>query len=73
MIKKDLPDSSTLRPHTATKGPVKKLGDAKQSVDEKRFANPDAMLDKDGDPNDTIDQRLNDVSNPPGSRSATSI
>jgi hypothetical protein len=73
MIKKDLPDSSTLRPHTTTKGLVKKLGDAKQSVDDKRFANPDAMLDKDGDPNDTIDQRLNDVSNPPGSRSATSI
>jgi len=73
MIKKDLPDSSTLRPHTATKGPVKKLGDSKQTVDDKRFANPDAMVDKDGDPNDEIDQRLNDVANPPGSRSATSI
>jgi hypothetical protein len=73
MIKKDLPDSSTLRPHTSTKGPVKKLGDSHQSVDDTRFANPDAILDKDGDPNDTIDQRLNDVGNPPGSRSATSL
>jgi hypothetical protein len=73
MIKKDLPDSSSLRPHTSTKGPVKKLGDAKQSIDDKRFANPDAMLDKDGDPSDDIDKRLNDVGNPPGSRSATSI
>jgi len=73
MIKKDLPDSSTLRPHAAPKGPVTKKGDDRQSTDDKRFANPDAMLDKDGDPNDTIDKRLNDVANPPGSRSATSI
>ena len=73
MIKKDLPDSSTLKPHTTTKGPVKKLGDANQSVDDKRFANPDAMLDKDGDPNDTIDKRLEDITNPPVNRSATSI
>jgi hypothetical protein len=73
MFKKDLPDSSSLRPHTHTKGPVRKLGDADQSTDDKRFADSDAILDKDGDPNDAIDKRLNDVGNPPGSRSATSI
>jgi hypothetical protein len=73
MINKDLPDSSSLRPHSNPKGPVRNPGDAHQSVDDKRFANPDAILDKDGDPNDTIDKRLNDISNPPGSRSATSL
>jgi len=73
MIKKDLPDSSSLRPHTSTKGPVRKLGDADQTVDEARFADPKAMLDKDGDPNDTIDQRLDEIAAPAPSRGATSI
>lgn len=44
-----------------------------QRADDDRFANKDALLDKDGDPNDQVDQRLDDLAKPRTDRSATSL
>lgn len=49
-----------------------KQSEAKRADDD-RFANKDALLDKDGDPNDQVDQRLDELAKPRVDRSATSV
>jgi hypothetical protein len=44
-----------------------------READERRFANPDELLDPDGNPNDDVDRRLDELARPPGDRSATSL
>lgn len=43
------------------------------ATEARRFANPDALLDPDGDPNDDIDQRLDEIATPRSQPSATSL
>lgn len=44
-----------------------------RSTEEGRFSNPREILDRDGDPNDEIDRRLDEIASPGSSRSATSL
>ena len=41
--------------------------------DGKRIADPDALLDPAGDPGDDLDERLKQLADAPGQRSATSL
>jgi hypothetical protein len=42
-------------------------------ADDARFADPGALLNRDGAPNDDLDNRLNEIANPAERRSATAL
>jgi hypothetical protein len=47
--------------------------DELNATEDRRFGNSDAILDPDGDPNDDIDRRLDEMASPRTDRSSTSL